>query len=179
MAETPTMQILTGRMLFVGLCGTVLFFQLLPLDARPETWPMPDFLLLLVVLWSARRPDYAPVTFIAILMLMADLLLQRPPGLWAGLAVIFTEVLRRRSRQLRNSPFLLEWGSVAAGIIAINMVNRVAMAVVLLPQPAIGLTLIQMVMTILAYPIVVLVAHAIFGVSRPAPGETDSFGHRL
>jgi len=101
-------------------------------------------------------------------MLMADLLLQRPPGLWAGLVVIFTEVLRRRSRQLRNSPFLLEWGSVAAGIIAINMVNRVAMAVVLLPQPAIGLTLIQMVMTILAYPIVVLVAHAIFGVSRPA-----------
>lgn len=179
MAETPTMQVLTGRTLFVCLFGAVLFAQLLPLDARPETWPMPDFLLLLAAVWCARRPDYAPITFIAILFMIADLLLQRPPGLWAGLVVVFTEVLRRRSRQLRNSPFLLEWGSVVAGVVIISLIYRFALAVVLMPQPPLALTFIQMVMTILAYPIVVLVAHAIFGVSRPAPGETDSFGHRL
>jgi len=179
MADTPTMQVWTGRAVFIGLCGFVLFQQLLPVDARPETWPMPNFLLLIAIAWCARRPDFAPTIVVAAIFLIADLLLQRPPGLWAGLVVILTEVLRRQARQLRNSPMLLEWGSVTVGIIVITVVYRVILAIVLVPMPALGLTLIQLAMTILAYPIVLGVAHTIFGVSRPAPGETDSLGHRL
>lgn len=179
MAETPTVQIWTGRLIFVVLAALIIFLQLLPLDTRPEIWPLPDFLLLIALGWSARRPDFAPVTFIAAIFLLADLLFQRPPGLWAGLVVILTEVFRRRARQLRNTPILLEWGSVAVGIVAINLAYRFALALTATPQAPLTLTILQIAMTILCYPVILGIAHLVFGVSRPAPGQTDSFGHRL
>ena len=177
MADTPTARVWTGRGLFVVLSGLIIFLHLLPLDSRPDTWPVPDVLLLMAVAWSARRPEYAPITFIALITLLADLLFQRPPGLWAGLVVILCEILRRRARQFRNTPILLEWMSVALGIIAITLANRMILAIVATPQAPITLTILQTGMTILLYPAIVGLAHVLFGVSRPAPGQTDILGH--
>ena len=179
MAETPTMQIWVGRMVFALLACGIIFLYLLPLDTRPDTWPVPDFMLLIAVVWTARRPDFAPVLVIAALFLLSDLLFQRPPGLWAGLVVILTEMLRRRSKQIRNMPLMLEWVFVAVGIVGITLAYRIALAIVVMPQAPLGLTIIQLIMTILIYPVIVGLAHALFGVSRPAPGQTDSLGHRL
>ncbi len=179
MAETPTMQVWTGRIVFACLAFAIIFLYLLPLDTRPDVWPVPDFILLIAVVWTARRPDYAPVTFIAILFLLADLLFQRPPGLWAGLVVILTEMLRRRSKQIRNMPLMLEWVFVAVGIVAITLAYRIALAIVVMPQAPLSLTIIQLIMTVLIYPVIVGLAHVLFGVTRPSPGQTDSLGHRL
>lgn len=179
MAETPTMQVWTGRVAFALLTCVIIFLYLLPLDTRPDTWPVPDFMLLIALVWTARRPDFAPVTVIAALFFLADLLFQRPPGLWTALVVILTEVLRRRARQIRNTPLLLEWLFVAVGMVAITLAYRIALAIVVMPQAPLGLTIIQLIMTILIYPAIVGLAHVIFGVSRPAPGQTDSLGHRL
>lgn len=179
MAETPSRQIWIGRATFILLSGLIIFLQLLPLDTRPEIWPVPDFLLLIAVAWSARRPEMAPITFIALMTLLADLLFQRPPGLWAGLVVILCEVLRRRAHQFRNTPILLEWLSVGVGIIAITLAYRMVLAITVTPQAPLTLTIIQTAMTIALYPVIVGLAHLLFGISRPAPGQTDSLGHRL
>jgi len=90
-----------------------------------------------------------------------------------------TETLRKRAANIRNMPIGLEWGSVTVGLIAITLVYRIVLSVVLLPQDPLGLTLIQMGMTIAFYPLVAVLAHLIFGVSRPAPGQVNSLGHRL
>jgi rod shape-determining protein MreD len=74
---------------------------------------------------------------------------------------------------------VLEWGTVAFGIVAITLANRLVLAIMLTPQAPLTLTLIQMVMTIMIYPVVVLVAQVLFGLTRPAPGQVDSLGHRL
>lgn len=179
MAETPTAQVWTGRITFILLSCLIIFIQLLPLDTRPDIWPVPDFLLLIAIAWSARRPEMAPITFIALVTLLADLLFQRPPGLWAGLVVILCEMLRRRARQFRNTPILLEWLFVGLGIIAITLTYRLVLAIAVTPQAPLTLTIIQTVMTILLYPAIVGLAHVLFGISRPAPGQTDSLGHRL
>lgn len=179
MAEAPRLRIWLGRLTFVVLCLVTVFLYLLPLDTRPDTWPLPDVLLLLAVVWTARRPDYTPVLLIAGVFLLADLLFQRPPGLWTGLVVILTEMLRRRARQMRNAPLMLEWAVVAMGMVAVTLGYRLVIAIVMLPQAPLGLTLIQLIMTILAYPIIVGLAQILFGVVRPAPGQTDSLGHRL
>jgi len=179
MADTPMGQIWRGRLAFVALSFLIIFLQLLPLDARPGGWPPPDILLLIAVAWSTRRPEMAPISFIAVIFMMTDLLFQRPPGLWAGLVVIFCEILRRRARQFRNTPLLIEWVSIAIGIVAITALHRLVLAVVVSPQAPLGLTILQTGLTICLYPVIVLVAHLVFGVSRPAPGATDSLGHRL
>ncbi len=179
MAETPNMQIWIGRAVYVGICILLIFLQLMPLDARPEIIPWPDLLLLVTLVWVARRPDYTPVIAIAALFFLTDLLLQRPPGLWTALVIILTESLRKRANQLRNAPAALEWGSIALGIVAITLAYRAILFVAFTPAPPLGLTLIQMVITILSYPVVAILAHYLFGVSRPTPGAIDSLGHRL
>jgi len=179
MANTPTTRIWIGRLIFVMIALTLIFSQLLPLNTRPTVWAAPDWMLMVTLAWIARRPEYAPMLFVAVLFLLMDLLFQRPPGLWAALVVILSEMIRSRAKGVRNMPFALEWGSVAAGIVAITLINRVALMVVMIDLAPLGLTLIQMMMTIIFYPVVVVLAHFLFGVSRPALGQVDSRGQRL
>ncbi|RYH02141.1 rod shape-determining protein MreD [Salipiger sp. IMCC34102] len=179
MAETPTTRIWWGRLTFVALAITIFFVQLLPTGAKPESWTGPDMLLVLVLAFVVRRPAFVPFALLAGVLLMADLLLQRPPGLWAALVCGVSEMLRRRSRGLRNVPLLMEWGTVALSIVAIALGYRLVLILAMVPQPPLGLTLVQTVATIAVYPVVVGLAQLFFGLTRPAPGQVDSFGHKL
>lgn len=145
----------------------------------PVRWIAPNFLLLLAATWVTRRPSFAPVWVIAGLFLLADLLFQRPPGLWTALVLILTEILRGRARSMRTLPFWLEWATVAMGIVLITAIYVFTLSMVLVPQASLGLTLAQLMLTIALYPVVVFVSYAVFGVSRPAPGEVDDLGHRI
>lgn len=145
----------------------------------PIRWIAPDLLLLLTLAWVARRPSFAPILVIAVLFFVADMLLQRPPGLWAGLVLILSELLRARARSMRSFPFMLEWATVSLGIFMMTLVYHFTLFVTVAQQGTLGLTLIQMGLTILAYPPVVLVANVVFGVRHPAPGEVIAMGHRL
>ncbi len=167
------------RGVFLGVAFLIIVADLVPLDMRPDAWAAPDLLLLAALAWVVRKPNYAPVLVIAAVFLLADLLFLRPPGLWAALVVILSETIRRQNREFRDMPLLVEWGTIAAGIVAITLINRLVLAIVVSPQAPLGLTLIEMIATILAYPVVVLVAHFIFGVSRVAPGEVGSKGQLL
>ena len=179
MADAPNMQVWTGRAIFLGLCLFLIFVQLLPLDARPETVPWPDLLLLATLVWVARRPDYVPVLVIGVVFFLTDLLFQRPPGLWTALVLLATEAIRARALRLRSAPLVIEWGTIAGAILIITFAYRMVLLIALSPTPPLGLTLLQMIMTLLAYPVVALFAHYMFRVSRPAPGAVDSLGHRL
>ncbi|WP_439156011.1 rod shape-determining protein MreD [Yoonia sp.] len=179
MGDVLTASTWAKRLVFVALAFLILVVQLVPLDMRPSRWAPPDLLLAFTLAWVARRPDYLPVMVIAGLFLIADLLFQRPPGLWAALVVILTETLRRRARELRNMPLVLEWGTIAFGIVAITLANRVVLAVLMTPQAPLGLAFSQMVLTIAIYPLIIFVSHYLLGVRRLAPGAVDGKGHKL
>jgi len=179
MAETPAGKLWIGRATFLAVAFAIIFAQLLPIDVRPDTWPFPDLLLAVTFVWVVRRPDYAPVLIIGAIFLLTDLLFQRPPGLWAALVVIATEIVRTRSRGLRDFPLLLECLTVAGAIVALVVANRLVLSLALTPQAPLGPTLIQMLGTIAIYPIVIPIARFVFGVTRPALGEVDTYGHRI
>ena len=179
MAKTPTAKVWIGRAVYLALAAVIIFIQLLPISTAPVAWAWPDILLAVTLAWVARRPEFLPYGVVFAVFLLVDLLFQRPPGLWAALVLVLTEAVRSRSRGLRNVPLALEWGTVAVGIVAITVANRLVLAIVMTPQAPLALTVIQMVMTIAVYPVVVLVAQLFFGLTRPAPGQVDSLGHRL
>ena len=104
------------RGLYVALAFVVLFMHLLPLDAQPDRWPFPDVLVALTFAWVLRRPDYVPTLLVAFVMLMADLLLQRPPGLLAALVVFGTAYLRSAAPGMKDTGFVGEWMSVGVVI---------------------------------------------------------------
>ncbi len=179
MAETPTARRWLGRATYLAIAIALIFAQLLPLETVPRDWAPPDLILGFTLVWVARRPDFLPIPLIAAVFLTCDLLFQRPPGLWTALALILTEIIRSRASGLRNVPFGLEWATVGVGIFAITLANRAALAIVMTPQAPLMLSLIQMIMTILVYPILVGLSYLVLGVHRPAPGAVDALGHRL
>lgn len=179
MADVTARRVWTGRLRYAVIALVILFFQLLPLQTHPRSWGAPDLLLLVTLAFAARRPDHVPTLLVAAAMLLSDMLLQRPPGLWSGLVLILAELLRSRARSLRSLPFPLEWAFVAIGITAITLANRAILAITLVPLSPMGLTLLQLAITIVAYPPVVALAHFVLRVSRPAQGAVDELGHRL
>lgn len=179
MAESQPPRLWLRHVTFVLLALVIVFLQLLPLNTTPRVLPAPDLLLLFTFAWVARRPDHISVLTIAGLFLLADLLFHRPPGLMAVLVVVATEGLRARAASLRTASFGLEWLTVALAILAITLGGRFALTIVMMPQAPLGLTLLEMVMTILTYPLAVAVAWGLFGISRPAPGEINALGQRL
>ncbi|WP_341367255.1 hypothetical protein [Yoonia sp. BS5-3] len=93
--------------------------------------------------------------------------------------MMLTETLRRQHHDFRNMPVLVEWGTVSVGIVMITLINRLVLAIVMVPQAPLGLTLVQMISTIAIYPLVVIVGHFAFGVTRAAPGQIGSRGQKI
>lgn len=141
-------------------------------------WVSPDLLICFAFAWSLRRPEYVPALSLALVFLLADLLLQRPPGLWALLALLACENLKSRGRALRDGTFGAEWLSVAIFLTAILLVNRIVLSLLLITPPQLGLSLIELGATIAVYPLVVGVTHWLMGVRKSAPGELDALGQR-
>jgi len=179
MVESPVARLWLGRALFIGLMLLLMFIQLLPLQTAPQKWAAPDIILATTLLWTARRPDLVPVWSVALIFVIADLLFLRAPGLMAALVVIATEILRARAHDLRAAPFPVEWMTAGFLIIGVTIGNRAVLAVVMMAQAPLALTLTQMALTIIAYPVVAVLSQVLFGINRPAPGEVDSRGQKI
>ncbi len=179
MAEAVERRIWVYRGLFLGLALLALFLKLLPLGGVPGGLPWPDLLLCLTMAWVLRRPEYLPALLVAGVYLLADFLLMRPPGLWALLVLLGTEFLRSRSALTRELTFVMEWMMVAGVMAAMVLGMRLVLAVAMVPQAPLDMTLAQLTLTILSYPLVVMVSSYALKVHKPATGEVDAMGRRL
>ncbi len=170
---------LSYRLLFVGLAAGLLFLRLLPVDSGTEGWPGPDLLLCLICAWTMRRPDFLPVGLVAAVVVMEDLMLMRPPGLWAALVVLAAEFIRSRVALTRELTFAVEWLLVAGIMVSLFLTYRTVFVLVFVPQAGFGFALVQLIWSILCYPLVVAVSRLALDLRKPAMGEVDAYGRRL
>lgn len=160
------------RAAFGLLTLCILFVHLLPLKtSAPTQWAGLDLLMVFAMAWSVRRPDYVPLLMLALLFLLADLLLQRPPGLWAALMLMACERLRGQAHILRDAGAATEYLNVSALIVGIYLLNRLVLGLVIVDLPPLGLYLLQMIATLAAYPFAVFITHALMGVRKLAPSD--------
>ena len=162
------------RAAYVLICCAFLIFHLIPIAPSATLAFSPDMILCLTLAWVARRPEYTPILLIALIGLLADLLLSRPPGLWAALILMLSEYIRNRSRRMRTAGFFWEWVRVSAGIAVIFFANRLALGVLLLDVPPFRASLMQYAATFAMYPVLVAVSSVAFRVSYPDIGDTQS-----
>lgn len=179
MAEQRPVNPLWFAALFMTIAALSLFIRKLPLGTRIWEIPGPDLLACIALAWVVRRPDYLPAPVIAATVFLEDLLLMRPPGLWALLVLLGSEFLRRRAALLRGLNFGFEYMLVAAVILALFLANRVILAIVMVAQPSFGLSFAQSLGTVLAYPAVVALSHFVLRVRKPATGEVNALGQKL
>ncbi len=164
--------------LLLTLAGAAAFLRLLPVGSGAGGWPGPDLLLCLVFAWVQRRPDFVPVVMVAALFLIADMLFQHPPGLWTALVIIGLEFLRGREPLSREMPFLVEWGMVSAVMAAMLIVNRLVLGIFLVDQASLGRSLLHLLITLIAYPVVTLITVYVLRVRSLEPGEEDGLRRR-
>lgn len=167
------------RGLFLTIAFLLLFVRLLPLGQSAGALPGPDLLLCFIMAWVVRRPDYVTLLMIVIVLLMEDLLLMRPPGLWTALVVLATEFLRSRMALTRELNFIVEWILVSALMLGLLLAYRLIFAMAFLQQPPFGFAVVQMLWSILLYPIVVGLSALVLNLRKPATGEIDSFGRKV
>jgi rod shape-determining protein MreD len=179
MVDPITLRRWMFRLLYLAIALFVVFLRILPLDLSAGRWPGPDLLIVVAFAWVLRRPDYVPVLLVAGVLLAADMLFLRPPGLWTALGVIGLEFLRSREQLSRDLPFMFEWAMVAIVLLAMTIAYRVILLVFVVGQPSFGLSLIELFATVLSYPFVVVVSRWVFGVRKIAPGEVDQLGHAI
>ena len=179
MVDPVTASRMTYRLIFVALAALILFLRILPLSAMPSRWPGPDLILCLTFVWLLRRADYLPAYIIVAVFAVDDLISMRPPGLWTLLALMTTEFVRSREVFLRDLPFALEWAIFAAAAMVMTVANRLVLALFMVPQSGFDLTILEVLSTLAAYPVMVLAAVWLFGLRRAAAGQTDALGHRV
>lgn len=167
------------RGLFLALALLLLFLRLLPLGNAPGALPGPDLLLCLIMAWVMRRPDYLPVGLVVLVVLAEDMLLLRPPGLWTALVVLGSEFIRSRVALTRELNFVTEWLLVVGLMMAMLLVYRLVFIMAVLPQPPFGFSVVQLMWSAIAYPVVVVVSRLVLDLHKPATGETDDYGRRF
>lgn len=166
------------RVAYVILAMVIIFFHLLPLETVPRHWAPPDILLVFTFAWILRRPDYAPTLLIAGVFLLADLLLERPPGLYAALVVLGSDFLKSRANGLSETSFLGEWTTVAIVLSAVMVIYRVILGTVVLYDVPLSLAGSRLILTIAAYPLAVVISQSVLGVRRPTPADSNAMGAR-
>ena len=178
MSGMPPSRLWMMRAAFALLVLTILFFHLLPLQTATGGLIWPDLILTFALAWSVRRPQYVPAVLLAAMFLLTDLLLQRPPGLWAVLALIACEQIKLQSRSLRDASLTTELASVTAWIVGIGLGYRIILAILMVDMPPIGPALIQIAVTVVAYPLVMGITHGLMGVRKATPNDIGGKGAR-
>lgn len=196
MIDEVTREIWLHRLLFVAMALLIMFWRLLPLPLAEFTdcaadagfchariWlsrmPGPDLLLCVIFAWTMRRPDFLPVLLIAVVVLIEDMLLMRPPGLWTGLVLIASEFVRGRVALTRELNFGVEWLLVSGLMLAMLLIYRLVFSMVMVPQAGFGFALVQVVWSVLCYPVVVFLSRYVLDLHKPATGEVDAYGRRI
>jgi rod shape-determining protein MreD len=178
MIDALNLQNWSMRLLFLGICCAVIALKLAPSNYSVLQWPGPDVVVVVIFAWTIRRPEYVPMLLVAVIMLLTDLLLHRPPGLWAAIILVSCEFLRNRSDDLRDVPFLLEWATVAGLLFLAGMTNRIIQSLFLIEQSPLIMALAEGALTVLIYPLIVGMSYFALGIRKAAPGEVDDMGHR-
>jgi rod shape-determining protein MreD len=167
----------TYRMIWAGAAFAVIFVALLPLGTGSDGWPGPDIVLCLAIAWIVRRPDFVPVWLLVGTLLLEDVLLVRPLGLWTLIVLVAGESLRRRvdptEAHAWGAEFALAWAMIAGCFAA----GHLGLVLLLAETPPLGGQLLHMGVTMASYPLVAVATHLI-GVRRLAPGEVDTLGTR-
>ncbi|MEM6324734.1 MAG: rod shape-determining protein MreD [Pseudomonadota bacterium] len=158
----------------MALALVILGLQLLPLGLSDTGLPPPDWLLAFTLAWLYRQPVVMSIGMIVVVFLLADFLLQRPPGLWTALVLLITEWLRQRRVTLTEVNFLIEWGSIAGAVLALLLLERFVLWILVAPQTSLGLSLMHGLLTVAVYPIAVAVSHYVFRVRKVALSDAET-----
>ncbi|MCY3879836.1 MAG: hypothetical protein OXF74_11740 [Rhodobacteraceae bacterium] len=154
------------RLLFSALLLLVSAMVMVPAPVFSLPVPRADIVFCFVAAWLARRPDYAPAWIIVTAILLAEFLAAQAPGLWSAVVLGVSEIIRSRHEKFRQRSFLYEWSFISAMFASAVLSYQLILMLAFLPTTSLRLILFHIAVTILIYPLTVLVTNYLFRVFK-------------
>ena len=153
MVLDPPLRVLRLRLTYLLITILLVLFQTMPIHTPINQFVMPDIPLIITFAWVMRRPDVMDPILITVAFLFADIILQRPPGLWALTVLCASMFLRLRAIYFKEAIFLYEWLMIAVVIIICFTAHHFLLLLTFLPTHNLALVVKQALFTIMLYPI--------------------------
>ena len=161
MVVDPPLRILRLRLTYLLIVMLLVLFQTMPIHTSIDQYIMPDIPLVITFAWVMRRPDVMDPILITIAFLFADMILQRPPGLWALIALCASMFLRLRTTYFKEVIFVYEWLMIAIIIIICFTAHHFLLLLTFLPTHNLELLVKQALFTIILYPVFIWLSRSI------------------
>ena len=153
MVVDPSLRIFRLRLTYLLIVMLMVLFQTMPIHTSIDQFAMPDIPLVITFAWVMRRPDVMDPILITIAFLFADMILQRPPGLWTVIALCGSMFLRSRTIYFKEAIFFYEWLMIAIVVIFCFTAHQFLLLLTFLPTHDLALLVKQALFTIMLYPI--------------------------
>ena len=131
----------------------IIFFQILPLQTTPQSWSGPNVLLVFFAAIVIKRPEFTSSFLIAIIFLIEDFFLMRPPGLMSSLTVLGLYFLKRKFQNQEETSLIFIWSNVAICLTLILLICYFVSVLLFIPSAGLRLTSMEIIMTLALYPI--------------------------
>ena len=131
----------------------IIFFQILPLQTTPQSWSGPNVLLVFFAALVIKRPEFTSSILIAVVFLIEDFFLMRPPGLMSSLTVLGLYILKRKFQNQEDTSLVFVWGNVAICLTLILLICYFVSKLLFIPSAGLRLTIMEITVTLAIYPI--------------------------
>ena len=131
----------------------IIFFQILPLQTTPQSWSGPNILLVFFAVLVIKRPEFTSSLLIAVVFLIEDFFLMRPPVLMSSLTVLGLYILKRKLQNEEDTSLVFVWGNVAICLTLILLICYFVLKLLFIPSAGLRLTIMEITVTLAIYPI--------------------------
>ena len=131
----------------------IIFFQILPLQTTPQSWSGPNILLVFFAVLVIKRPEFTSSLLIAVVFLIEDFFLMRPPGLMSSLTVLGLYFLKRKFQNQEETSLIFVWGNVAICLTLVLLICYFVSKLLFIPSAGLRLTIMEITVTLAIYPI--------------------------
>ena len=131
----------------------IIFFQILPLQTTPQNCSGPNVLLVFFAAIVTKRPEYTSCFLLALVFLIEDFFLMRPPGLMPALIVISFYILKRKIQNQEENSLISVWVNVATCLTLVLLIYYMISVLLFLPSAGFSLTLMEIIISLALYPI--------------------------
>ena len=143
----------TFRVLLLTFIGCIaILLPTAPITTTPTFFSSPDFLICLIFSWSVNDPKSARLFIILFLTLFADMVWERPLGLWPIFTLIAAEILKTNYSKIKQCGLILKTIFFIFFLSAINAGVKLIAVIGIIKPENFWIWISHFTVTIVAFP---------------------------
>ena len=138
---------------FLFFTALVTLFRTLPIDIFPTILVPAELVLVFCFAMALHCPKMISPFLVSCTLLLQEMVLQHPPGLWSFFGTLAYVWLEKRAAVLQKNTFLAQWGSAILALLFCYGMIKIVTVLTFMPPLDTLLFVQQAIYSILSYPL--------------------------